>query len=714
MAKQRLPLWNNPQKFATVETDATIGAVVGQNLFFADGTLVTEADFTPDTSGDARVIWKYILEIPPNVSALETAVGTGLFAVTGTGTGAFRTLQGPQSVKVTFGSGVGGDPVLALDGDVTSPGSLFGYGSNMAGVKGWYRPALFESTGLLDGGTLSINAGDNTKFDVSAAVVGYTDYTTNPAAPTRAVAIYGPTSANAVANLAVIATYVGIQTPGSTLVQQSSPFTPTQRRTIVPLGAVISNGANLIAVNNLPDVMRAGINQIQDFMEAVGPIKKPGGNVVTPNGANLQINKSAGVIFKQGANFQTNEDDPHNLALAALTAANFNYRTSTGVQAATTNAINVTQYESPLGTLATVPNNRFTIQRIYVFASNLVRIQYGQTVYQTMAEAESLLATEVFATEQNIADNGVLLAFLIVEKNATALNNPAQAKFIPASKFGGVVGSGGTSITNTDALPEGAVNLYFTNERAQDAVGSSLVDSASIDFTYDDVANTITAIVAAAYDALLVKLAGTQTITGQKTFSQPVFCQTAVSPAYFQATSPAGIQSVISSNDGLGVGFFGTISNHDLSFVANSGRYVILDKAGTRLYPFLNNTTSLGDNSSRWATTYSQNYAVGSNSASFGGGSGVMFFSTATTVPTSNPVGGSLVYSEAGAMKARGASGTITTFGPANPHCPECGSDFVHEWENESRGYGYLAVCMLCYAGGKNSHTRVKGAWNED
>jgi hypothetical protein len=451
-----------------------------------------------DAPSDSNAYWRRNTQweyVGPQLEALQNYTDDGIVVMnydSGTDTVTFegRTIQGPLSVLVTNGDGIAGNPSLALDGDVLAPGQMFSYATNMLGQKGWYRPALFESTGLLDGGTITLGVGNT--FDVAQAVVGYTDYSSNPAAPTRSVAVYGPSTGNVVPNIAVLATYVGIQTPGSLLVMQSSPFSPTQRRSIVPLGAVISNGTNLISVNNLPDVMRAGINQIQDFIEAVGPIRKSG-NIISPNGPNLQIDKSAGVIFKQGSNFNLNEDDPHNLPLAALTAATFNYRTSTGVQSAATTSINVTEYESPLGTLATVPNNRFTIQRIFIFTSNLIRIQYGQHVYQTLAEAEASLTTETFTTEQNIVDNGVLLAFLIVEKNATALNNIAQAKFIPASKFGGPIGSGGTSITNTDGLPEGSVNLYFTNERAQDAVGTILVDSATINFTYDDVANTITA-----------------------------------------------------------------------------------------------------------------------------------------------------------------------------------------------------------------------------
>lgn len=480
MAKMnRLMLWGSPNKYGEAEAGATVGAKLGVNLTYNGKLLAPEDILNPAGVTQQQfpvTLWSLIREIPPNVVALENTTTTGLYVITDAtlGASATRELQGPQSVKVVNSDGLAGDPSFALDGDVTSPGALFGYGTNMAGAKSWYRPALFESTGLLGGGTLSINAGDNTKFDVSQAVIGQTDYTTNPASPTRAVVVYGPSTANSVPNLAIIATWVGLQMPAGTLVTQSTKFTDTQLRTIIQLGAVISNGTNLIAVNNLPNVMRAGINQIGDLMTAIGPINN--GNLIGPNGANLQINKASGVVFKQGANFALNQNDPHNLPLAALTAANFNYRTSTGVQAATTNAINVTQYESPLGTLATVPNNRFTVQRVYVFTSNLIRIQYGQTVYQTMAEAEAAIATQSFATESNIAENGVLLAFLIVEKSATALNNAAQAKFIPADKFGGVVGSGGTSITNTDSLPEGLVNLYFTDARAIAALGNGSGD----------------------------------------------------------------------------------------------------------------------------------------------------------------------------------------------------------------------------------------------
>lgn len=60
-----------------------------------------------------------------------------------------------------------------------------------------------------------------------------------------------------------------------------------------------------------------------------------------------------------------------------------------------------------------------------------------------------------------------------------------------------VNGQQGVVVLDSDDIAEGSTNLYFSNERAQDAVGTILTDSSKIDFTYDDVANTISATVVA-------------------------------------------------------------------------------------------------------------------------------------------------------------------------------------------------------------------------
>lgn len=71
-----------------------------------------------------------------------------------------------------------------------------------------------------------------------------------------------------------------------------------------------------------------------------------------------------------------------------------------------------------------------------------------------------------------------------------------QVKATTNANLSGVITSVGnvTSVgtLTTSLIPEGS-NLYFTDERAEDAVGGILTDTATIDFTYNDGANTIIA-----------------------------------------------------------------------------------------------------------------------------------------------------------------------------------------------------------------------------
>jgi hypothetical protein len=103
------------------------------------------------------------------------------------------------------------------------------------------------------------------------------------------------------------------------------------------------------------------------------------------------------------------------------------------------------------------------------------------------------------------------------------------------------------------------------------------------------------------------------------------------------------------------------------------------------------------------------NFGIG-GLPSAGGGTPVMFVLNANTVPTTNPTGGGILYAQAGAGKWRGSGGTVTTFGPADPHCPVCDSDFGLEWENEKYG-GTLRVCMKCFSDDIGSKPYIR--WNE-
>ena len=53
------------------------------------------------------------------------------------------------------------------------------------------------------------------------------------------------------------------------------------------------------------------------------------------------------------------------------------------------------------------------------------------------------------------------------------------------------------------------------------------------------------------------------------------------------------------------------------------------------------------------------------SSATHGGGQKVIHIGNAGVVPSSNPTGGGILYVDAGALKYRGTSGTVTTIAAA-------------------------------------------------
>lgn len=89
------------------------------------------------------------------------------------------------------------------------------------------------------------------------------------------------------------------------------------------------------------------------------------------------------------------------------------------------------------------------------------------------------------------ATDSILQAFQKVAGNITALVTGVSTVF---GRSGAVVATSGDY--NTSQVTE-VTNLYFTDERAQDAVGTILTDTTTVDFTYNDAGNTITAAVIA-------------------------------------------------------------------------------------------------------------------------------------------------------------------------------------------------------------------------
>jgi len=95
----------------------------------------------------------------------------------------------------------------------------------------------------------------------------------------------------------------------------------------------------------------------------------------------------------------------------------------------------------------------------------------------------------------------------------------------------------------------------------------------------------------------------------------------------------------------------------------NTGAVLALIAAnGAAFFTTLQNST--GQNVIRLEANRNLTLLTG-GTGTHGGGAAVAFIANATTAPTTNPTGGGVLYVEAGALKYRGSSGTVTTIANA-------------------------------------------------
>ncbi|GDY74121.1 hypothetical protein SAV31267_036060 [Streptomyces avermitilis] len=136
-----------------------------------------------------------------------------------------------------------------------------------------------------------------------------------------------------------------------------------------------------------------------------------------------------------------------------------------------------------------------------------------------------------------------------------------------------------------------------------------------------------------------------------------------------------GFSAQPSSSPGAAAGFDAVMTaTTDRAYQAN-----VIGDANRRLVVFADGKTEWGDGTAtRDANLYRSAagrlktdtaFSVGTNllinTTSVGAGVGVLGIANATTVPTANPTSGGVLYVEAGALKYRGSSGTVTTIAPA-------------------------------------------------
>jgi len=330
--------------------------------------------------------------------------------------------------------------VVPITGGTMTGALKFNY-SNYMNYDAAYFNTTSLTTGIITGGVMSANVTTPSKVDIAAMTGILVDYT-DPANPIVKQISTPAQTAITLASTSRIVTWWMVDANGN-FIQQATQPTPTQRRTNIQLGiTAYSSAANAIFnVQTTPVIDRQPNNQLYDLLYSLGPFSITG-NAVSANGANLSWNKSAGTLFSAGFNYMLSPTNPHVVSSAGINAPNFRYATQlTGSQSLTqTNVLDVGHFDSG-GIITAIGGgtNTCSIHRVFQFATNLpgeqFAIQYGQATYSSLSAAQAAIGLEPFIVNPDFVGIGVLIAYIIATKSATALNNAAQAIFIQPTRF---------------------------------------------------------------------------------------------------------------------------------------------------------------------------------------------------------------------------------------------------------------------------------------
>ncbi len=381
-------------------------------------------------------------------------------------------------------TGVTVDSVLLKDGkvsgrDVAADGAVLDTYADLV------LPLVFStSTGVATGGELQIGTG-GPGVATTFSIADGTGHLVDDAKDTvQTLTWSGHTDVGITYLNSDLLTWVSIDSAG-TVVQRNTPWSNSNLHDEICIGVVVHiDKLTVAAVNQEQSFSRHPGLQLHEFMRNIGFLNGFG-NVFSPV-AGLTFQKSFGKIIYPGINYINDPKNPNELSLPALNPVTFQYRYRDGTNGVTGTNLIPGEYDDGSGALnpGLVSNNNYSIQRVFSFTSNSVKIQPGQDTYSTMSAAVAALSTGAFITEQSIMDNGLLRGYIVLKGNASDATNVAQAQFFEASRFGGAATSASgvstSSVQNTYDNSTSAPKIVTTVDGGPFNVKAGVADTETI------------------------------------------------------------------------------------------------------------------------------------------------------------------------------------------------------------------------------------------
>ena len=301
----------------------------------------------------------------------------------------------------------------------------------------------YMNTGILTGGIVTINGGDNTKIDISAGT-GVVVNNTDPLNPVFTPVTWTAFTAEALPDVVGdFFTGVAIDSAGTGLVfAPEAEFTHTQRLANIILVNAVHPVATITSIASRQVKAVNVLEQFYEFARAVGSVNVDEGSRISANGANLSLDRSAGCQYIVSSNYQTNPQEPNVIESILETAITFGHAYQNGSGGTTftgvlTAFVDPTQWDDGTGTLASVTNNNtWTLQPVWFFPSSGNHImEYGQAEYASLAAAIADIPPNTFNHSAILRNGGMLLAWLALKKNTTDVSNATENAILPAYRF---------------------------------------------------------------------------------------------------------------------------------------------------------------------------------------------------------------------------------------------------------------------------------------
>lgn len=340
----------------------------------------------------------------------------------------FNTISDAQANDLTDGGNTNLHGHEASGIDVDNTPFIVIESGNLQGALENVDLALLNArtTGIRTGGDLTINGTNSNQFDISP-VSGQILDNSDPDNPLFYEVDY---SAKTGLSAPDGINYIYYDISGDVVNLTQSIPTYQDRKTRLYIGRAVYRSGVLAGLTQDKDyIQQLGI-QLRALADAIGQIQLSGIRI-SANGANLLMNLSAGVLFDFGVNGQ---DNPHEINITQKTGLTFQYVTQNSVITVDRTALDPANYDVN-GVVTAMDNNKFQIQDVYVFASQNVRVAYGQNQYNSLTDAFNALNTRQFVPNPGLS-LGLRVASIIIKKGSTSLQNTSDTLIYPRNKFG--------------------------------------------------------------------------------------------------------------------------------------------------------------------------------------------------------------------------------------------------------------------------------------